>query len=80
MEGQGGYGEATRRGTGHAHNNQTYHTEGGVVGNDDDDDEDDDGQDDDDDDDDDGGCGEQDGHHRMRKGRGNDDRTYTTIK
>ncbi len=51
---------------------------GGVVGDDDDDDvhEDDD---DDDDDDDDGGCGGH-GHHRMRKGRGHDDRTNATIK
>jgi hypothetical protein len=60
---------------------------GGVVDNDDDDDDDDDDNDDDDDDDDDddkndddGGCGGRDGHHRMRKGKGHDDRTNATIK
>jgi len=71
VEGWGrGYGETTRRGTRTcAHNNQTDHAEGGVVG--------DDGDDGDDDNDDDGRCGGRDGHHRMRKGRGHDD---TTIK
>ena len=39
-----------------AHNNQTDHAEGGVVG------------DDDDDNDDDGGCNGRDGHHQMRSG------------
>ena len=48
---------------------------GGVVDDDDNDDD-----DDDDENDDDGGCGGQDGHHRMRKGRGHDDRTNATIK
>ena len=67
-------------GNGHAHNNQTDHAEGGVVGDDDDDDGHDDDDDDDDDNDDDGGCGGQDGHHRMRKVRGHDDRTNATIK
>ena len=67
--------ETTRRGTRTCtHNNQTDHAEGGVVGDDDD------GDDGDDDNDDDGGCGGRDGHHRMRKGRGHDDRTNTTIK
>ncbi len=47
---------------------------------DDDDDDDDEDDDDDDDNDDNSGCGGQDGHHRMRKGRGHDDRTNTTIK
>ncbi len=51
----------------------------GVVGNDDND-NDNDGHDDDDGNDDDGGCGGQDGHHQMRKGRGHEDRTNTTIK
>ena len=53
---------------------------GGVGGNDGDDDGHDDDDDDDDDNDDDGGCDGQDGHHRMRKGRGHDDRTNATIK
>ena len=56
---------------------------GGVVGDDDDDDDDDDGDGydgDNDNDDDDGGCGGRDGHHQMKKGRGQDDRTNTTIK
>jgi len=44
------------------------------------DDDADDGHNDDDANDDDGGCGGQDGHHPMRKGRGHDDRTNTTIK
>jgi len=44
---------------------------GGVVDDDDDDD---------DENDDDGGCGGRDGHHQMRKGRGQDDRTNATIK
>ncbi len=44
---------------------------GGVVDDDDNDD---------DENDDDGGCGGRDGHHRMRKGRGHDDRTNATIK
>ena len=44
------------------------------------DDDADDGHDNDDANDDDGGCGGRDGHHRMRKGRGHDDRTNTTIK
>jgi hypothetical protein len=48
-----------------AHNNQTDHVEGGVVGDDDDGDG---GDDDNDDNDNDGGCGGQDGHHRMRSG------------
>ena len=79
VEGRGGgYGETTRQGTRTcAHNNQTDHEEGGVVGDDDDDDDDDDGNDDNDDDD---GCGGRDGHHRMRKGRGHDDRTNKPIK
>jgi len=79
VEGWGrGYGETTRRGTRTcAHNNQTDHAEGGVVGDDDDGDDGDDG---DDDNDDDGGCGGRDGHHQMRKGRGHDERTNTTIK
>ena len=45
-----------------------------------DDDDDDDGHDDNDDNDDNGGCGRWDGHHWMRKGRGHNDRTNTTIK
>jgi hypothetical protein len=53
---------------------------GGVVGDDDDDNDNGDGHDGDDDNDGDGGCGGRDGHHRMRKGRGHDDRTNTTIK
>jgi hypothetical protein len=55
---------------------------GGVVGDEDDDDghDDDNDDDDDDDNDDDGGCGGQDGHQRMRKGRGHNDRTNATIK
>ena len=62
--------------------NQIDHMEGGVVGDEDDDDDDNDnGQDDDDNDNnDDGRCGGWDGHHRMRKGRGHDNRTNTTIK
>ena len=68
-------------GDGHALNNQTDHVDGGVVGDDDDDDDDnDDNDNDDDDNNDDGGCGGQDGHHRMRKGRGHNDRTNATIK
>jgi len=87
VEGRGGYRETTRRGTRNAHNNQTDHAEGGIVGdndedndshNDNDDDDDDDDDDVDDNDDDGGcGCGGWDGHHRMRKGRGHYD---TTIK
>ncbi len=77
---------------GHAHNNQTDHAKGGgvvdVEDDDDDDDKDnedndnndDDDDNDDNDDDDDGGCGGRDGHHRKRKGRGQDDRTNATIK
>ncbi len=60
---------------------------GGVVCNDDDNDDDNynshDEDDDDNDDDvshDDGRCGGRDGHPRMRKGRGHNDRTNTTIK
>ena len=65
----------------HAHNNHTDHAEGGVVGDDnDDDDDDDDDNDANDANDDDGGCGGQDGHQRMRKGRGHDDRRNATIK
>jgi hypothetical protein len=77
VEGRGGgYGETARRGTRTcAHNNQTDHAEGGVVGDDYDDNDDDDGHEDDDDNDDDGGYGGRDGHHRMRKGRGHDDKT-----
>ena len=83
--GGGATGRRHDEGRGHAHNNQIDHAEGGVVGddgsNDDDaaDDNDDDGHDNDDDDDN-GGCGGRDGHHRMRKGRGHDNRTNTTIK
>ena len=51
---------------------------GGVVADDDDDDDDD--NNDGDDNDDNGGCGGRDGHHRLKKGRGHDDRTNTTIK
>ena len=70
--------ETTRRGTRTcAHNNQTDHAEGGVVGDDDDGDDRDGDNDDNDDNDDDGGCGGRDDHHQMRKGRGHDD---TTIK
>jgi len=63
---------------GHAHNNQIDHVEGGVVG----DDNDNDGHDKDDDDDNynDRGCSGRDGHYQMRKGRGHNDRTNTTIK
>ena len=63
---------------------------GGVVGNDDDnnndDDDNDNSHDEDDDDndddvsDDDGRCGGRDCYPRMRKGRGHNDRTNTTIK
>ena len=60
-----------------AHNNQTDHAEGGVVGDDDEDDDSHNDADDNNDDDNDGGCGGRDGHRRMRKGRGHDD---TTIK
>ena len=71
-------------GNGYTHNNQTDHAEGGVVGDGDDDDghdnDDDNDYEDDDNNNDDGGCGGQDGHHRMRKGRGHDDRTNATIK
>ena len=53
--------------------------EGGLVGDEDDEDhdydDDDDGGGHDNDNDDDGRCGGRDGHHRMRKGRGHDDRT-----
>ena len=49
---------------------------GGVVDNNDDDD----GHDNNDNNDNDGGCGGRDGHHRMRKGRGHNDRANTTIK
>ena len=52
---------------------------GGLVGDEDDEDhdydDDDDGGGHDNDNDDDGRCGGRDGHHRMRKGRGHDDRT-----
>ena len=44
------------------------------------DDDADDGHNNNDADNDDGECGGQDGHHPMRKGRGHDDRTNTTIK
>ena len=72
----GGDGHRLR---GDTHNNQTDLAEGGVVGDDDDDDDNkDDGHDDDNDNDDDGGCCGRDGHHRMRKGRGHDNRTNTT--
>ena len=78
----GNRSKQTRRARGdsdeHAHSNQTDHVVGGVVGDDDDDDGHDDN--DDDDNDDNGGCGGQDGHHRMRKGRGHNDRTNATIK
>ncbi len=40
--------------------------------------DDDNNNDDDDDDDDNGRCGGRDGHHRMRKGRGHDNRTTHT--
>jgi hypothetical protein len=67
-------------GRGHAHTTIKQTTRrGGVVGNDNDD-NDGNGHDGDDDNDNDGGCDWQDGHHRMRKGRGHDDRTSTTIK
>jgi len=79
VEGPGGaYGETARQGRRTCtHNNQTDHAEGGVVGNDDDFDDGDNGNGNNNDD---GGCGGRDGHHRMRKGRGHDDRTNTTIK
>ena len=67
-------------GQGHAHNNQTDHAEGGLVGNNDINDDDDDGHSNNDGNDDDVRCGGRDGHHRMRKGRGHDNRTNTTIK
>jgi hypothetical protein len=54
------------------HTTKTDHTEGGVVGDGDHDDDDDHDNNDYND--------ERDGHHRMRKGRGHDDRTNTTIK
>ncbi len=79
MEGRGATGRQQDDGRGHAHNNQIIHAEGGVVGNDDDG-NDDNGHDDDGDNDNDGGCGGQDGHYWMRKGRGHEDRTNTTIK
>jgi hypothetical protein len=71
VEGRGGAtGRRHNKGQGHAHTTIKQITRrGGVVGDDDDDDNDDDG-----------GCGGRDGHHRMRKGRGHDDRTNTTIK
>ena len=80
--GGGASGRRQDEGRGHAHNNQIDHAEEGVVGDDDDEDNNDDyyGHDDDDNNDDDGGCGGRDGHHRMRTGRGHDDRTNTTIK
>ena len=76
---RGGGGATGRRhdkGQGHAHTTIKQITRrGGVVDDDNDDDDDDDDKNDDD-----GGCGGQDGHHRMRKGRGQDDRTNATIK
>ena len=48
--------------------------------NDDDDDDDDDGDGNDDDSNDNGRCGGRDGLYRMRKGRGHNNRTNTTIK
>ncbi len=48
---------------------------GGIV-----DDNNDDNDEDNDNNDDDGGCSGRDGHHRMRKGRGHDNRTNATIK
>ena len=64
---------------GNIYNNQTDHTEGGVVG-DNYDDDDNNGHIVNDDNDDDGGCGGQDGHHQKRTGRGHDNRTNTAIK
>ncbi len=75
----GATGRRHDEGQGHAHNNQIDHAEGVVVG-DDDNDKDDNGHDNDEDNDNDGRCGGWDGHHRMRKWRGHDDRTNTTIK
>ena len=78
MEWRGGYGETTQQGTRTCTQQSNRSHGGGVVGDDDDDDDNNNGHDDDNEDN--GGCGEQDGHHRMRKGRGHDDRTITTIK
>ena len=78
--GGGATGRRHDEGRGHAHNNQIDHTEGGVVGDDDNDDNDNYGHNDDNNNKDEGGCGGRDGNHRMRTGRGQDDRTNTTMK
>jgi hypothetical protein len=78
--GRGATGRQHDERRGHAHNNQIDHAEGGVVGNDDNNDGNNGHDDGDNDNNNDGGCGGRDGHHRMRKGRGHDDRTNTTIK
>ena len=88
VEGRGGYGETTQRGTTTCTQQSNRLHGGGVVGdnddnkgdNDNDDDSHDDDNNDHDNDADNGRCGGQDGHHRMKKGRGHDDRTNTTIK
>ena len=78
--GGGATGRRHDKGRGHAHKNKIDHAEGGLVGANDDHDDDDNSHVVDNDNDDDGGCGGWDGHHLMRKGKGHDDRTKTTIK
>jgi len=70
----------TRQGTRTCTQQSNRSRGGGAVGNSNDGNEDDNDEDDDNDNNDDGGCGGRDGHHRMRKGRGHDGRTNTTIK